>query len=123
MRKHLGKMFAEQKEPTRIYEDNAAAVRLAERGSGPRSLHWDVKLEYVTELQKLKYVEVRKVDTRKQIADVLTKPLPADQHLVCAGALLGSSIVFSSAHGAMEFDEDVDARDIQGVCQPTRRRV
>lgn len=82
-----------------------------------------MKLEYVTELQKLKYVEVRKVDTRKQIADVLTKPLPADQHLVCAGALLSSSIVFSSAHGAMEFDEDVDARDIQGVCQPTRRRV
>ena len=123
MRRHLSKMFAEQKEPTRIYEDNAAAVRFAEKGSGPRSLHWDVKLEYVTELQKFKYVDVCKVDTKKQIADVLTKPLPADQHLVCAGALLGSSIVFSSAHGVMEFDEDVDAKVIQGVCQPTRRRV
>ena len=98
MRKHLGSMFAEQSEPTLIFEDNAAAVRFAEKGPGPRSLHWDVKLEYVTELQKLQYVNVLKVDTKKQIADVLTKALPVDQHLVCSGALLGSEIVFSSVH-------------------------
>ena len=95
MRRYLSQMFATQKSPVPIYEDNQAAVRFATKGSGPRSLHWDVKLEYVHELHQGKYISVEKIGTGHQIADVLTKPLPADTHLLLSEFLLGGPVIFS----------------------------
>jgi hypothetical protein len=95
MRKNLSKMFAAQRKPIPIYEDNQAAVSYAAKGGGPRSLHWDVKLEYVHELHhSLKYISVEKIGTGHQIADVLTKALPIDTHLRLSELLLGGPVVF-----------------------------
>ena len=60
----------------------------------PRSLHWDVKLHYVHELQKNMHIFVQHIDTELQIADILTKPLPEEQHLLLAAYLMGSPLVF-----------------------------
>ena len=83
-----------QSHPTLIFEDNLAAVTFAAKGPGDRSLHWDVKLEYVHELQNSKFILVVPLDTNLQIADVLTKPLPDDQHLALSKFLLGNEVFF-----------------------------
>jgi hypothetical protein len=94
VRRYLSKMFAPQVEPTLIYEDNQAAETFAHKGAGPRSLHWDVKLHYVHELQKNMHIYVQHLDTELQIADILTKPLPEEQHLLLTAYLMGSPLVF-----------------------------
>ena len=83
-----------QSHPTLIYEDNSAAVTFAAKGPGDRPLHWDVKLEYVHELQNRKHILVVPLDTNLQIADILTKPLADDQHLALSKFLLGNEIIF-----------------------------
>ena len=94
VRRYLSKMFAPQMEPTLIYEDNQAAETFTHKGAGPQSLHWDVKLHYVHELQKNMHIFVQHIDTELQIADILTKPLPEKQHLLLAAYLMGSPLVF-----------------------------
>lgn len=96
VRNHLAKMFAVQTGPTIMYEDNEVAINFAHTGPGHRSMHWDVnKLQYVTELEKrFKIIDVRKIDTKLQIADVLTKALPIQQHLALSALLLGSPVIF-----------------------------
>jgi hypothetical protein len=95
LRKSLAKLFASQTCPTKMYEDNQAAIVFANRGGGPRSLHWDVKLEYVHELQRKGDISVLKIDTKLQVADVLTKALPEQEHLLLTAYLLGGPVVFS----------------------------
>ena len=90
----LKKMFAPQNAATRIYEDNEAATIFARKGPGPRSLHWDVKLEYVHELHTAGIINVSKIDTKLQIADVLTKALCVDMHLALSALLLGGPVKF-----------------------------
>ena len=81
--------------PTRIYEDNAAAVTFADKGPGLRSLHWDVKLQYVHELQSVRrIIQVVPIDTRLQCADILTKALDITQHLQLSAHLLGGPVIF-----------------------------
>jgi len=58
-------------------------------------LHWDVKLWYVHELRDKKKVDVLHIDTKLQIADVLTKPLPEDEHMYLSAILMGGPIVFN----------------------------
>ena len=94
-RKALNGMFAKQRQPTKIYEDNEAAKTFALKGPGARSLHWDVKLEYVHELVKTQVVDVKKIDTKLQVADVLTKGLLSEDHLRLSAVLLGGPVVFS----------------------------
>ena len=88
-------MFAPQKEPTKLYEDNRAAETFFAKGPGPRSLHWDVKLWYIHWLRDRKLVDVLHIDTKLQIADVLTKPLLEDEHLHLSAILMGGPIVFN----------------------------
>jgi hypothetical protein len=88
-------MFAPQTGPTKIYEDNQAAVSYAEKGGGPKSLHWEVKLEYIHERHhRFNQIMVTKIDTSLQVADVLTKALDVAQHLFLSGILLGGYIAF-----------------------------
>jgi hypothetical protein len=82
-------------DPTLIYEDNAAAITFAAKGPGDRSLHWDVKLEYVHELQNNHIILVVPLDTNLQMADILTKPLSVEQHLFLTKFLLGNEVVFT----------------------------
>jgi hypothetical protein len=99
LRKALPGMFAPPSGPTKIYEDNSAAVTYAAKGGGPKSLHcqWEVKLEYVHERhERFKLIDVLKIDTKLQVADVLTKALDIAQHLYLSGILLGGSVAFSA---------------------------
>jgi hypothetical protein len=97
LRRQLERIFAKQERLTIIYEDNAAAVRFASKGPGPRSLHWDVKLEYIHEFHSnRREVHVRKADTKKQLADVFTKALPYTSHSYLTQILLGSELVFDA---------------------------
>jgi hypothetical protein len=84
------------KKPTRVFEDNDAAVAFAKNGPGQRSLHWDVKCEYICEQEKKGKIDVTPIATDLQIADVLTKPLPWDRHLKLAALLLGNEVIFST---------------------------
>ena len=61
----------------------------------PQSLHWDVKLHYVHELRNRGAVDVLHIDTKMQIADVLTKPLAEDTHRYLSSLLLGGPILFA----------------------------
>jgi len=40
------------------------------------------------------HIYVQHIDTELQIADILTKPLPEEQHLLLAAYLMGSPLVF-----------------------------
>ena len=95
VRQHLAKMFAPQHRPTKLWEDNQAAKVFFDKGPGPRSLHWDVKLHYVHELRNRGAVDVLHIDTKMQIADVLTKPLAEDAHRYLSSLLLGGPILFT----------------------------
>lgn len=103
LRNHMSRMFGTRPQfadkvlskPTRIYEDNAAAVTFADKGPGLRSLHWDVKLQYVHELQSVRrIIQVVPIDTRLQCADILTKALDITQHLRLSTHLLGGPVIF-----------------------------
>jgi hypothetical protein len=41
-----------------------------------RSKHWDIKYKYVKHLQATGIIAARYVNTKEQLADFLTKPLP-----------------------------------------------
>ena len=66
-----------QEGPTPIYEDNAAAVVLANNPtSHQRTKHIMVKLRFVGDRIANGTVQVQQIPTTEQIADGLTKPLP-----------------------------------------------
>jgi hypothetical protein len=95
-RNQLRKLGVPIERPPPIYEDNQATVVYSNKGPGTRSLHWDVKLEYVHEQHAvLKNIAVTKIDTEIQIADILTKALPIEQHLYLSSLLLGGPVLFT----------------------------
>lgn len=67
--------------PVLIYEDNQGAIAMAEREEKRRAKHIDVKYHFIRNAVadgKIKLVYVpRYVPTQKQLADILTKFLPA----------------------------------------------
>jgi len=73
-RELLANLGCPQKDPTPVYEDNSAALRFAEKGCGPRSLHYDIKYLFVHELQEAGILVVKKIETALQLADICTKP-------------------------------------------------
>jgi hypothetical protein len=61
-----------------VWEDNTGALTLANlepRCMTPRSKHHEVKYYWVREHQKPNGIEVLKIDTQDQQADILTKAL------------------------------------------------
>lgn len=69
--------------PIKIYEDNAACI--AQVGGGfinsDRTKHIDpVIFNYTRDLIQAKRIEVEKIESAKNIADMLTKALPAYTH-------------------------------------------
>jgi hypothetical protein len=75
---------------TIIYEDNMGALHLsANPVLHQRSKHVDVRYHYIRELLARQLVDVVKVHTTEQLADGLTKALPAPQHCKLAAALAG----------------------------------
>jgi hypothetical protein len=71
---------------TTIWEDNAGALALANLEPGqhtPRSKFYNVKVHWFRSHLKPNCIEVQKVDTKFQLADLFTKPLPREtfEHL------------------------------------------
>ncbi|MFN9111482.1 MAG: reverse transcriptase domain-containing protein, partial [Bacteroidota bacterium] len=69
--------------PTPILDDNSAAVEIANGGDyRGRMRHLDVGHRYVRELVQASAVSVSYIESKGQIADILTKPLTREQFLV-----------------------------------------
>lgn len=64
---------------TIVHCDNEAAVAVAStEGVTERNKHWEVKYHYVRQQQQRKVVKLQWVDTKAQLADLLTKAVPRD---------------------------------------------
>ena len=71
---------------TTVWEDNNGALTLANLDPGqqtPRSKFYDVKVHWFRSHLKPNNIEVKKIDTKIQLADLFTKPLAKDafEHL------------------------------------------
>jgi hypothetical protein len=76
LRQFMKELGFEQKEPTCLYVDNAAAVYLAnEPGLRPRTKHLDVKYMYLVEKTIEGAMQVVHVSGKTNLADIMTKPL------------------------------------------------
>ena len=61
--------------PLAVYEDNRSSIQML-TGSTTRVKHLDIKYHFVKDLQFQGVIDVRKVSSDDQLADVLTKPSP-----------------------------------------------
>jgi hypothetical protein len=78
MRSLLADLGAKQGSPTLIYEDNRGAMALANNtGWHKRTKHIDVKYHFLRERVATGEVKLEYVKTGDQVADMLTKALPA----------------------------------------------
>jgi hypothetical protein len=71
-----------QDEPTLIYEDNRAAIMVAETecSAGGRLKHVDVKYRFATETVRNREVRVRYIPTNLNFEDIMTKALVPKKH-------------------------------------------
>ena len=66
---------------TTVWEDNIGAQTLATLEPGhqtPRSKFYDVKVHWFRQYVKDKTIEVKRIDTSEQLADIFTKPSPRE---------------------------------------------
>ena len=62
--------------PINIYEDNSGAIEIAKYGSFTKnSKHVEIHYHYVNECVKAKLINIIKVDSEENIADILTEAL------------------------------------------------
>lgn len=67
--------------PTKIYCDNAAAIELSKNPVYKfNTKHIDIKYHYVREVIKNKEIVLEKIDTKENLADIMTKPLFGPLH-------------------------------------------
>jgi len=63
----------------RVFEDNNEALELAKTPKyRPRTKHINIKYWHFVEYVKQHNIEILPVDTKDQLADIFTKPLPKD---------------------------------------------
>jgi hypothetical protein len=84
-----------QKCATPMFKDNSAAETFAKQGMGPKLLHYEIKYLYVHDQQKCGRLNVCKIDTKHQVADLLTKPVAWELAEQLVSFLLGSPLTFS----------------------------
>lgn len=73
MLKDMGK---EQKEATQVWEDNQGAIALAQNsGYHARTKHVDIKHHFTRENVENGTIKIDYVDTKQQLADMMTKAL------------------------------------------------
>jgi hypothetical protein len=77
LRQFLNELGHRQEEPTLLWEDNKAAIIVAEgeTSSAGRSKHIDVRFKHVAQSIREGIVRVRYVSTKWNYADLMTKPL------------------------------------------------
>jgi len=75
----LRELGLSQKEPTVVYEDNAAAISLATgTEQSKRARHYQMKVAWICEHYDRGTFVYGKVTTKQQLADIFTKALPRD---------------------------------------------
>jgi hypothetical protein len=86
---HLG---AEQRSPTKIFEDNEACATIANpRSYTRRARHIDVRFHFTREAVEQGIIELTRIATNDQLADILTKNLPSPQLSKLRNLLMGQS--------------------------------
>ena len=80
IRKLLHFLGFPQLAPTPIYEDNESCIAWSEGsvGGSARAKHIDLRQHFVHDAVAAKILALRKIDTKFNAADMLTKPLPRD---------------------------------------------
>ena len=72
----LGELGIDCSNPTRVYEDNNAALELAKNPvMHSRAKHIDVKFHFVRDEWEKRSINIIKIETKRQLADILTKSL------------------------------------------------
>lgn len=84
LRQLLGELGIEPERPFPIYSDNEAAVNLSKNPvQHERSKHIDIRYHFVREQQEDGTLQVSRVSSKNNVADIMTKPTTkANQHLV-----------------------------------------
>ena len=63
-------------EPIKVYEDNSGAINIANNGNFTKnSKHIEIHYHFVHESVEEKLIDVCKIDTKKNVADIFTKAL------------------------------------------------
>ena len=79
-----------QKDPTLLQMDNQQAMRMAkERTSHQRTLHIEVRKQFLTEQVENKIIETEWIGTNDNVTDALTKPLQGSSFERHSSTLLG----------------------------------
>jgi hypothetical protein len=113
MRRLLRDIGHKQKTPTIIYEDNQGCIELAKNPKHhERTKHMDIKYHFVREKVENKEVKLVYIETNKQLADCLTKPLGKNLLRKClVGLCIGngdctlSGSIGSVAIGNIHYDQ------------------
>ena len=80
LRLFLREIGLEQLGPSYVYEDNQAAISLAQgKEQSQRSKHYQIKVHFISEQRKIGIFDYVKVGTKDQLADTFTKPLGRDE--------------------------------------------
>ena len=71
-----------------VYCDSDGAISIASKNvDHKRTKHIDIKYHYIREKINEGTLRVNGVDSRDNLADVLTKPLPREQHHILTSGL------------------------------------
>jgi hypothetical protein len=71
-----------------VHCDNQSCIKLTENPIFyDRSKHIDMRYQYIRDLVERKNVKLQYIATRKQVADILTKPLTSRQFVQLRGNL------------------------------------
>ena len=76
------------KDPVVIYYDNTSAIDISKNSMmHSKTKHIAIKYHFLRELVQEKQVRLEYVNTKEQIVDIFTKPLPKDAFLYLRGRL------------------------------------
>lgn len=77
LRKMMADMNISVNEPIPLHEDNNGCIQIAKNPETKKSKHYDVRVHFLRHCVWKKQIELVKISTTDQVADTLTKPLPA----------------------------------------------
>ncbi len=91
LRALLDRLGFKQKKPTPIYKDNTACIERGNNvlGGRERTKHFDIRKHFAHEVIQNGAMQLIKVPTAQQMADILTKGLHLPQVLACVDGLFG----------------------------------